>query len=386
MAHRHPLAAHPVAGVTSTNSFEIFLVCPPGLEALLAEEARSLGFSDARVVAGGVSFSGDWRDVWLCNLKLRGASRVLARIASFRASHLAQLDKRARDVPWADHLRPDVPVSIEASCSRSKIYHSGAAAERFARAVREELGAPVSDEAEVTLKARIDRDVVTLSLDTSGGLLHKRGAKQAMAKAPLRETMAALLLRACGFNGAEPVYDPMCGSGTFVIEAAEWAAGLAPGRNRSFAFEKLASFDAALWDSMKRTLPADADIALRFQGSDRDAGAVKAAIANAERAGMSTLTSFERKPIGACTPPAGPAGLVIVNPPYGARIGERKSLFGLYGALGGVLKDCFKGWRVGLVTSDKGLATATGLPFVDEPLAFLHGGLRVALYRTPALS
>ena len=167
--------------------------------------------------------------------------------------------------------------------------------------------------------------ISTLSIDTSGDPLHKRGFKQAVNKAPLRETMAAQLLRACGYIGGEAVLDPMCGSGTFAIEAAE-IAPLAPGRARRFSFEALPGFDAEVFATMKADLPAaDLDIAHRFYGSDRDAGAIDMSRANAQRAGIEALTRFEARAISAVTRPEGlDSGLVIVNPPYGDRIGDRK--------------------------------------------------------------
>ena len=248
--------------------FEIFLAAPPGLEPLVADEAAALGLPAPTPVPGGVTLQGGWPQVWRANLHLRGASRVLARIAAFRALHLAQLDKRARKLPWADTLRPDVPLRIEATCHRSRIYHAGAARQRVATAIAETLGAPVPDDPPddaVTVRVRIDDDLCTISLDTSGAPLHRRGHKQAVGAAPMRETLAALFLRACGYTGAEPVLDPMCGSGTFVLEAAEIATGLAPGRSRAFAFERLAPFDPAAWSALKaaarRTRPPSASTA-----------------------------------------------------------------------------------------------------------------------------
>lgn len=356
----------------------------PGLEPVLAAEARAAGFPDPRPVPGGVTFDGGWRDVWRANLRLRGAGRVSARIGAFRAFHLAQLDKRARKVPWGEVLRPDTPVRVEvATDRRSRIYHAGAAQERIARAVHEELGAPLGDGG-VTLRARIDDDLVILSVDTSGEPLHKRGHKRASGKAPLRETMAALLLRACGYDGTEPVLDPMCGSGTFVLEAAEWAAGLVPGRSRRFAFERLATFDPAAWAALRNVAPP-APPDLRFHGSDRDAGAFAAARANAERAGVAELCAFEKRTVSEIAPPAGPPGLVVANPPYGTRIGDRKGLHALHAALGRALRDRFAGWRVGIVTTERSLAHATALPFADESRPIAHGGLKVRLYRTEAL-
>ena len=370
--------------MTESHEFEIFLVATPGLEAPLGDEARRAGFAGASVVAGGVRFVGGWAEIWRANLELRGATRVLARIAEFRAMHLAQLDKRSRKVAWGEVLRPDVPVTVEASCRRSKIYHAGAAAQRVATAIREELGAPVADEAAVRVLARIEDDLVTVSIDTTGESLHKRGHKEAVARAPMRETMAAMFLNQCGYRGAEPVLDPMCGSGTFVIEAAEIAAGLQPGRTRRFAFEQLQTFDAQAWTAMREAAEIR-PVELRFFGSDRDAGAVRMAGENAERAGVGALTRFEQRAVEELERPEGPPGLVIVNPPYGARIGHKGPLLALHRRLGDALKAKFSGWRVGIVTADAELAKATGLSFERPGAPVLHGGIRVTLWQTGPL-
>ena len=369
--------------MTADRDFEIFLVAIPGLEGPLCAEARAKGFK-AKSVPGGVTLKGGWPDVWRANLEIRGASRVIARIGAFRALHLAQLDKRARDFPWGDVLRRDVPFRIEASCKSSRIYHSGAAAQRIERAIAEELGATASPEAEVCVRARIEKDVCNIGVDTSGELLHKRGHKQAVAKAPMRETMASLFLRQCKYNGREPVVDPMCGSGTFVIEAAEIAAGLKPGRSRIFAFEKLATFDRAAWKLMREPV-STVKPSVKFFGSDRDAGAIEMSKANAERAGVSELTEFRQHAVSELVAPEGPPGLVIINPPYGTRIGEKTELEPLYRALGQILLTRFSGWRVGLIASEASLAHATGLPFGPTAAPVSHGGLRVTLFRTGPL-
>lgn len=366
------------------SAFDIYIVTAPGLESVLCAEAAARGFANPTVGKGGVTVTGGWPEVWRANLELRGAVRVLARIGAFRAFHLAQLDKRARKVAWGDVLRPDVPVKVEAACKGSRIYHAGAAAQRIERAIAEELGAPISADAGIVVKARIDDDLCTLSVDTSGESLHKRGHKEGVNKAPMRETMAALFLRQCGYDGREPVVDPMCGSGTFVIEAAEMAAGLNPGRTRAFAFETLATFDAAAWAALRGVEPGPRP-AVRFYGSDRDAGAIAMSRANAARAGIADLTDFQQHAVSDLTPPDGPPGLVIVNPPYGDRIGDKKSLFPLYHALGQTLSARFAGWRAGLITSEASLAKATGLPFAPPAAPVSHGGLRVTLFQTGPL-
>lgn len=360
--------------------FEIFITATPGLEQPLAAELREHGWTPG-ILPGGLTIHGNWHDVWRANLMLRGATRVLARICSFRALHLAQLDKRARKFAWGKVLRPDIPVKVEAVCRASRIYHAGAAQQRIERALREELGATISPDAAITVKLRIEDDLATISLDTTGESLHKRGHKEAVAKAPMRETMAAMFLRKMGYDGSQTVLDPMCGSGTFVIEAAEIAAALAPGRDRNFAFEKLAVFDPGKWQVMRQASDARHPAQL-FYGSDRDAGAVRMSIANAERAGVKDLVRFECKPISDLLPPPDCApGIVIVNPPYGSRIGNKGPLFGLYASMGQRFREYFREWEIGIVTSDAGLARATGLQFHPPGPIVAHGGLKIRLWR-----
>lgn len=364
--------------------FEIFLVATPGLETPLAEEARQKGFKVTSQIAGGVLIKGDWQTVYRANLELRGTTRVLARIGAFRVMHLAQLDKRARKFEWGDFLRPEIPIRVETTCRKSRVYHDRAATQRIETALKEELGATIDPKAKLVVKVRIEDDLCTISLDTSGDSLHKRGHKEALNKAPMRETMAAMFLRQCGYDGSEPVYDPMCGSGTFVIEAAEIAEGLNPGRTRNFAFEHLANFDPKTWEQLRSTAHSQKH-GLKFYGSDRDAGAIRMSQANAERAGIESTAQFTHKSVSDICPPEGPKGLVIVNPPYGGRIGNKQMLFGLYGALGATLKERFEGWRVGVITSDGSLAKATGLPFKPTGNSVDHGGTKIKLWRTDAL-
>lgn len=368
------------------DTFEIFMVATPGFEGALLTEALENGFAGAERTVGGVTVQGTWEDVWRANLVMRGATRVLARVGSFMAFHLAQLDKRARKFPWNDILRSDVPVRVEVSTSKkSKIYHAGAATQRIETALKDSHGITISADAPVAIKVRIDDNRVTISVDTSGESLHKRGHKEAVGKAPMRETLASLMLRECDYEGKEPVLDPMCGSGTFLIEAAEMAAGLLAGRSRDFAFMQLATFDTDRWSNLREMGQKTTPVTQHFYGSDRDAGAIRMSQANAERAGVAQHITFSNLSASDVTRPEGPSGLVICNPPYGGRIGNPKLLYGLYASLGETLRDRFGGWRVGIVTSDAGLANATGLPFRPKGPPIPHGGLKVWLFQTDPL-
>ncbi|AHM03649.1 Methyltransferase [Roseibacterium elongatum DSM 19469] len=372
--------------MSQSNENGLFLVGVPGLEGALEDEARRLGFAGVRRVAGGVEVAGGLEEAARANRQMLCAVRVLMRVAAFRAMHLAQLDKRARKVAWRAWLRPDVPVRVEATCRRSKIYVNKAAVQRVSGAI-EAAGVPVAKDAGIVVKVRIDDDLCTISLDTTGEALHRRGHKTFVGKAPLRETMAAAFLWEMGFDGSQAVVDPMCGSGTIVLEAAEIAAGLVPGRSRSFAYHGLvrgealsAADDWPVAEAVQAYLQ-DKDGAGRFLGFDRNDGAIRGARENAERAGVADLCRFERQAISDLQPPQGVApGIVLVNPPYGGRIGDRKLLFGLYGALGQVLAERFAGWSVGIVTSDGGLAKATELAL--DPFGPIdHSGTKVTLWR-----
>lgn len=363
---------------------DIFVITALGQQDTLSAEAREKGFKVTSILPGGVTLRGDWPAVWRANLQLRGAVRVLARLTTFRALYLSQLEKNVREFDWEGILPRGASVTVAATCHKSKIYHAGAAQERVENAVSAHgfAIAGSGDVAEHDLRVRIDRDEVTVSLDTSGESLHKRGHKEAVNKAPLRETMAAMFLRAAGYNGKEPLYDPMCGSGTLPIEAAEIARRLDPGRDRAFAFERLPNFDAAHYGTMRSP---DRLAAFPIFGSDRDEGAVGMSRSNAARAGVADVVQFHASAIGDAQPPCAEPGLVIANPPYGGRIGSSKPLHGLYASFGDRMTSRFAGWRVAIITSDDNLAKATRLPFGTAGPVVDHGGIKVRLYQTPPL-
>lgn len=363
---------------------DIFCITAPGLQDQLAAEAREKGFKVTSTIPGGVTIKGDWTQVWRANLQLRGAVRVLARITEFRALYLSQLEMNLREFDWPAILPQYANVAIEVTCHKSKIYHAGAAKERAETALAGHGFIPPEEgyNADTSLRIRIERDIVTVSLDTSGEPLHKRGHKEAVNKAPMRETMAAMFLRAAGFNGKEPLYDPMCGSGTFPIEAADIARRLDPGRNREFAFQSLPNFDA---DAFAKMASPPRDAMHPVYGSDRDQGAVTMSTANASRAGVADIAHFTQAAIGDAIPPGDTPGLVITNAPYGGRIGNKKPLFALYTTFGERMKSHFTGWRVALITTDAALAKATGLPFKQAGPVVNHGGLKIRLWQTDFL-
>ena len=168
-------------------------------------------------IIGGVEFSGDWYQVWRANVYSRTATRILVRLGEFPAVHLSQLDKKARKFPWQEHLKAQHPVRVEVVSRKSKIYHARAAAERIENAIVYSVGNRISQDADICIKVRIEKNLVKISIDSTGEGLHKRGYKSSTGKAPMRETLAAAFLRMCKFAPSQPLIDPMCGSGTFVI-------------------------------------------------------------------------------------------------------------------------------------------------------------------------
>jgi putative N6-adenine-specific DNA methylase len=364
----------------------MFAACAPGLEPLVLGELKALGAQALQTVAGGVIFRGDLDLLMRANLHLRCATRVLLELQNFRVSHLAQLHKRAAKVDWAAFVPRGARVRVQVSCKRSRIYHSDAAAQRVSRALEDSVSArSVGGDSEAALPVRvhIERDVCRLSLDASGEALWRRGQKREVGAAPLRENLAAAGLLACGYDGAEPLLDPMCGSGTLLLEAGSIALNRAPGRERDFAFMHWAGFDLSAWE----TLLADASgrersgPAAGLFGSDINAGAVGVSRRNLERAGLGEWVRLERRRLVDLTAPV-ERGLWISNPPYGARLGRSADLFGLYEDMGRVFGERFGGWRLALFTSQPKLAEATGLSFEPSRPAWPHGGLKIRLYRT----
>ncbi|MFN8825863.1 MAG: class I SAM-dependent RNA methyltransferase [Planctomycetota bacterium] len=364
-------------------SFELFAACQPGLEPLLVGELQALGVT-ATALPGGASFRGDAALVQRCGLWLGTASHVLLRLAQFPCRALGELQRKASDLPWRTWLRPQVPVDVRATTRGSRIYHTGAAEERVQNAMAAAFGRPLSaagkgDELVARVHVRFRDDVCTLSLDASGTPLHRRGYRLDARKAPLREDLAHALLLAGGFADGQALLDPFCGSGTIAIEAAALAAGLAPGRLRPPPLQHLALFDAEAWvanDGRKPMRTPTAPIA----GSDRDEGAIGAAKANAERAGVAAWIDFRHAAITAqpwLQPGAAPAqGLLATNPPFGVRVGKGPELAPLYQTLGHRAKGLGAGWRVALLAHDVRLARRTGLG-LQAAFSSKHGGLSV---------
>jgi putative N6-adenine-specific DNA methylase len=395
---------------------KLFAVCAPGLEPFTALELNHLGLLSqvqkgeapesvkparaAQEEAGGVSFSGDLKAIYLANLHLRTTSRVLVRLGEFYAAAFSELRKKAARLAWERYLRPGQPVAIHVTCHHSRLYHSDAVAERIAGAIGDCLGQspqvmkynpgeshsyPETKLQPQVIIVRLVYDLCTISVDSSGELLHRRGYRLATAKAPLRETLAAGMLLGSGWDRISSLVDPFCGSGTIAIEAAMLALGIAPGRSRRFAFMEWQNFDPALWDNIlkenslqMKKLEKESRSRLDILASDRDAGAVQMAQANASRIGVEQQIEFSCRAVSAIEP-AG-IGWVVTNPPYGLRVSANKDLRNLYAQFGKVLKSKCLGWQVAILCNDFQLLRSTGLQ-LDASLSFVNGGIPVRLAR-----
>ncbi len=364
-----------------------FATCPRGLEQLLADELTALGAREARAVPGGAGFTGHWEACYRANLESRIASRVLWRVGAGRYQGEDEIYQAARRLPWGDWFGPDQTLRVDLAAIRSPLKSLEFATLRIKDAVcdrfREETGRRPSVDTvnpEVRIHAFLTRDQLTLYLDTSGDALFKRGLRPAPGEAPLRENLAAGILSLAGWAPGEPLLDPMCGGGTFLLEAAMRSLDIAPGLGRRFGFERLRNFDRDLWRRVReaaerRRKPVGP---LPIYGSDADPRALAAARANLAAAGLEQAVTLRPADVLDISPPA-PAGLLVANPPYGERIGDPEALAALYPKLGDLLKRRFAGWRACLLSSDTRLPTLIRLrPARRTPL--FNGPIECRLY------
>ena len=365
-----------------------FVVTTPGLEELAAQELLRLDLTPV-VEPGGVIFKAEEDGLYRANLHLRTASRIIARVGQFfYATAFAELREKAGRLPWERFLRPGQPVSIRVTCHKSKLIHTDAVAERIAGAIydrlgkespmKKSLGDEAADPAQLVI-VRVANDQVLVSMDSSGELLHRRGYRQAVAKAPLRETLAAGMLLASGWDAHSALLDPFCGSGTIPIEAAMLALGIPPCWHRRFAFMDWPGFDENAWLALLAEIHPLESVALPIYASDRDAGAIKMARENAARAGVENSIHFECQAVSSIMPPSGP-GWVVTNPPYGMRVSEGKDLRNLYAQFGNVLRLRCPGWKVAVLSSDPILMGHIGLK-LDTTFSTINGGVGVRLGR-----
>jgi len=380
---------------------KLFAVCSPGLEPFTLRELQEIGLqagmphlaasagAKGQGQGGGIEFQGTLGNVYRANLHLRTASRVFVRLGGFFGDTFSDLRRRAGRLPWEEYLKPGEAVSLRVSCRQSRLFHSGAVAEKVLEAIGGRLGQipPVGSLAEERGRAisqlifiRLSEDRFEFWVDSSGALLHRRGYRLATAKAPLRETLASAMLMASEWDTTSPVLDPFCGAGTIAIEAARMARKIPPGSSRPFAFMRWPNFDRNLWESIREEEKSkEKDCQPKIMASDRDRGAIQAAQANAERAGVGEDIEFSCRAISAIEPPTGP-GWIVTNPPYGVRLQSNQEVGRLYGQFGKVMATKCPGWKVVLLSADMQLWGNTGLQF-DRGIPLRNGGLKVRLIK-----
>jgi 23S rRNA (guanine2445-N2)-methyltransferase / 23S rRNA (guanine2069-N7)-methyltransferase len=363
-----------------THNF--FATTAKGMEDLLAAELRELGAPAVETQRAGASFAGDLEAAYRVCLWSRIANRVLLPLGTFRAATPNALYDGVRTIRWADHLDPRRTLAVDCVTSQSKVAHSHFAALKTKDAIVDQLRAqtgarPSVDVAQpdvrVNVYLRDDRAVV--SIDLSGESLHRRAYRQRGTAAPLKETLAAAILLLADWPrhaaAGAPLIDPMCGSGTLPIEAALMAAHIAPGRNRPhFGFLGWRGHQAATWSQLRREAEEqeirDPKRLPSIHGYDESPAAVRAALANVEQAGLRGRVHIETRPLAACEPltlrgRADIPGIIVANPPYGERVGDRARLGDLYAALGDTLRRKFPGWTGYVLTGNPALSKRIGL-------------------------
>jgi putative N6-adenine-specific DNA methylase len=373
-----------------------FATCARGIEPALAGELHALGASEVEPGRGGVAFAGPRDLLYRANLWLRTAVRVLMPILHARVTSTDELYEAVRTIDWSQYLTPDHTLAVDCNVRDSHITHSLFAAQRTKDAIcdgfidREGRRPSVDLERPmVGLNLHIYKDDAVLSLDSSGDSLHKRGYRPILTKAPLNEALAAALILRSGWQPGTPFVDPMCGSGVLPIEAAWLALRRPPGLTRKhFGFMGWMDFDVRLWTALRDE--ARGGVAKRLDaailGSDLRRDVIAAATGNARAAGVGHLLRFEVKDVREFQPPEGPPGTILINPPYGERIGEEKDLRPLYRAMGQVFQERCPGWTAWVFTGnatlarDIGIEPAESVPFFNGkiPCRFLRFGGDVA--------
>ena len=376
---------------TAPNRHQFFATCAPGIEPVLHGEAKRLKLGKVERQVGGVYFEGRIEDAWRANLYLRTAVRVLMRVARFRAESEEELYRHAKEVDWSRFLRPDGVLIVDAQSKESALDHTRFVEQRVKDAIcdrfRESTGVRPSvgrDEADLGVHVHLFRDRCTLSVDTSGRALHRRGWRREQGAAPLAETLAAAVLELSGWDRRSPLVDPFCGSGTLLVEAGLMARGVAAGAFReSFGFEGWPGHDAKAWKKLKEAarkeeLSRKGPILL---GYDREPEALEAARKNAAGAGLEDRLQLERASAEDFAPRPGWNAWIVSNLPYGKRVGRGDDLASTYRRFGRVLRERCAGFHVALLCAKDKVRHELELGDVEEhPLT--NGGLECVVIRT----
>jgi putative N6-adenine-specific DNA methylase len=365
-----------------------FAAVPRGAEEIAAAELEALGAGSVQAGKGGVAFCADRVGLYRANLWLRTASRVLVQLSVFPCSTPAELYAGVHALEWQELITPDMTLAVDCSLRDSALTHSGFVALKTKDAVvdriREACGSrPNVDTAspDVRINVHLHKNVCTVSLDSSGDPLDRRGYRLERNEAPMRETLAAAVVALTGWDGSLPLADPMCGSGTIPIEAALLVGRVAPGLQRAFGFQRWLDYDDMVWDQLlreagqgTRKLPVGL-----ITGYDQDSRALKLASRNAAKAGFEGQLHFFHAAMNTFQP-EGERGVVIINPPYGKRLGDEEELKELYCQIGDIMKKRCRGWTGYVLTGNLELAKYIGLK-ASRRIVLFNGAIECRLLK-----
>jgi putative N6-adenine-specific DNA methylase len=368
-----------------------FASCPRGLESLLVEDLTAAGVRSLKQIPGGAHFAAEWAQCYAINLHSRIATRILWRVA--RASYAKEDDiyRLALATQWPKWFGAEQTIRVDVTAIKCPLKSLEFITLRIKDAVCDRFRSdggkrPSVDtrEPDVRIQGFLTENECTLYVDTSGAPLYQRGLRQKTVEAPLKENLAAGILRLSGWQPGTPLIDPMCGSGTFLLEAAQMALGIAPGAGRDFGFQRLRNFDLATWkDLLDTAMDAEKPAAefaesVQIFGSDLSPVAVRAALANLDRAGLLPAVKLTSGDLLEIAAPA-VSGIMVANPPYGERLSEQDELAAFYPLLGSALKRNFSGWNCYLLSADTRLPKMMRLtPSKKTPL--FNGALECRLY------
>lgn len=364
-----------------------FASCPRGLETPLAAELGEIGARETRALAGGVEFQGDLATCYRSNLESRLATRVLMRVAQAPCRSEQDAYAAAHALPWPEWFSEKNSIRVDVTALRSPLKSLDFVTLRIKDAVCDRFRADRGSRPDVDtrspgvrIRAFLDTSSITLYLDTSGEPLYKRGWRQDAGEAPLKENLAAGILRLAGWDAREPLLDPMCGSGTLIIEAALMALAVPPGHARGFGFERLAGFDARRWRQVREAALARSEPPRKLAvfGRDRYGDELKRARGNLEAAGLADCVELKQADVLESSAPAR-AGVLVANPPYGVRLGEDADLAAFYPKLGNALKKYYAGWRCYLFSGDPRLPKLIRLE-ASRRTPLYNGALECRLY------
>ncbi len=373
--------------MTRLPNFNLFAPCPRGLEQALAAELQALGADAVEAVGGGVAFSGDLGVVYRANLHSRIATRILQHLFTVPYASEDDVYRATLAVDWPQQFEVSRSIRVYVSAQRCPLKSLDFITLRIKDAVcdrfRRDCGSrpDVDTRApQVRIHAFLDPESFTLYLDTSGEPLFKRGLRTAAGIAPLKENLAAGIIRLSGWEPGAALLDPMCGGGTFLLEAAQMALGIAPGANRAFAFERLRNFDAALWRELRDEAEAQRKplVPLPIHGSELYGDTLKIARANLQAAGLESAVQLKQANALEISAPAA-SGVMITNPPYGERMGEQRELADFYPKFGDVLKQKFTGWNCYILSADMNLPKLIKLK-VSRRTPLFNGALECRLF------